>query len=480
MTTRLTLAAALAAAWAVSPAVRAADDPKLAQIRAEIEQLKSSYESRIAALERRLQAAESRGDSPQAVQPASAPTPTVAALAGTAPPAPPATAAPVQSSASAFNPEIALIVGGHYANLSQDPTKYRIQGFIPGGDEIGPGKRSFNLGESELALAANIDPHFLGRVMLAITPDNTISVEEAYVATRGLDHGLTAKGGRFLSGIGYLNAQHAHTWDFVDAPLAYQAMLGGQYRADGVQLKWLAPTDRLVELGAELGNGGAFPGNERNKNGAGAAAVFAHIGDDIGDSASWRAGLSYLQTSATDRTYTDTDRSGTGVTNAFSGNSKLWLIDGIYKWAPDGNATRTSLKLQGEYFFRKEDGTLTYDTQAQSFGTTALAYASAQSGGYLQGVYQFMPGWRAGLRFDLLNAGTPTIGANASGLSADDFSRLAAYRPRRTSLMMDYSPTEFSRIRLQLAEDKTRPEAADRQIFLQYIMSLGAHGAHTF
>ena len=42
-----------------------------------------------------------------------------------------------------------LILGGTWANLSEDPNRYRIQGFIPGGEEIGPGKRSFNLGESE-------------------------------------------------------------------------------------------------------------------------------------------------------------------------------------------------------------------------------------------------------------------------------------------------------------------------------------------
>jgi hypothetical protein len=46
--------------------------------------------------------------------------------------------------------------------------------------------------------------------------------------------------------------------------------------------------------------------------------------------------------------------------------------------------------------------------------------------------------------------------------------------------MFDYSPSEFSRLRLQLAQDKSRPGATDNQIFLQYIMSLGVHGAHTF
>jgi len=46
--------------------------------------------------------------------------------------------------------------------------------------------------------------------------------------------------------------------------------------------------------------------------------------------------------------------------------------------------------------------------------------------------------------------------------------------------MVDWSPSEFSRFRLQLASDHSNPAVTDRQIYLQYIMSLGAHGAHSF
>jgi hypothetical protein len=473
------LAAALAAALGASvcaPATAlAADDKALAQIRAEIKQMKEAYEARIQALEKRLQDAEAKSDA--AGQQA-------AVAAAAAPPAVPGTpAVPVPgspASATAFNPAVALILGGTYTNLSQDPHQYRIQGFIPGGEEIGPGARSFNLGESELTMSANIDTQFAGHLIFSLASDNTVSVEEAVVETQGLSSGLNLKAGRFLSSIGYLNSQHAHAWDFTDAPLAYQAFLGGQYKPEGVQLRWLAPTDRFFELGAEVGNGAAFPGNDRNKNGVGSAAVFAHVGDDIGESASWRAGISYLHTGSSARTYEDIDSLGAGVTNAFDGTSKLWIADGIYKWAPNGNSTHTNLKLQGEYFRRKEDGTLTYDTLAQSQGTANAAYSSAQSGWYLQGVYQFMPAWRVGLRYDKLHSGTPDISLSGSTLTAGDFQRLASYDPKRTSLMFDYSPSEFSRFRLQFAQDKARPEASDHQIFLQYIMSLGVHGAHSF
>lgn len=470
------MTAALAVAFGVPFSAQAADEKELAQIREQIQQLKSNYESRIQALEKRLQEYEAKPEAKSVTSSEAKAVETVpeqnqvqqSALAS----------APVGGAAAAangFNPSIALILGGTYANLSQDPKQYRLQGFLPSGDEVGPGKRNFSLGESELTFSANIDPQFAGQLTFSIDSANSVSVEEAFVQTQGLSNGFNIKGGRFLSSVGYLNSQHSHVWDFVDAPLVYQAFFGGQYKPDGLQFKWLAPTERFLELGLEAGSGSAYPGTDRNKNGVGATTLFAHVGDDIGDSASWRTGLSYLHAGASNRSYNDMDHTGTSVTDAFAGNSSVWIADGIYKWSPNGNPVQTNFKLQGEYFRRKESGSMTYDTQAQSLGTASGSYAAAQSGWYLQGVYQFMPLWRAGLRYDQLYSGSSSL-----ALSASDFQRLAAYNPKRSSVMMDYSPSEFSRFRLQLARDQSRPGATDNEIFLQYIMSLGTHGAHTF
>jgi len=497
---------ALASGVALSaPLAHAADkkeQKELAEIRAEIRQMKQEYEARLKALEGQLQAAQTdaaaakaqlatlagagkgaaeQGGAAAAAQasPAAAPPGAAPAMADayvetpagypTSSAAAPA-AAPIGSAHTAsniFNPDISMILGGTLQNLSQDPNQYRIQGFLPSGGDVGPGKRGFNLGESELTMAANIDPQFSGQLTFSLTGEDTVSVEEAFVQTRELANGMNLKFGRFLSSIGYLNSQHAHTWDFVDAPLVYQAMLGGQYKPDGIQAKWLAPIDQYLELGIEAGNGASFPGNDRNRNGAGSVAVFAHLGDDIGDSSSYRAGLSYLHTAAHQRSYEDA-----GLTNAFTGRSNTLIADAIYKWAPNGNSTVTNFKLQGEYFRRKETGTLDYaiDTGAAASGD----YASNQSGWYLQGVYQFMPNWRVGARYDRLSSGTRDTSLLAN------MPILQAYSPERSSVMFDYSPSEFSRLRLQLARDESRPGVTDNQIFLQYIMSLGTHAAHSF
>jgi hypothetical protein len=463
------LSVAIAAAFALPMTASAADNPELAAIREQIRQMKESYEARLQALEQRLQDAQAAAAEAQnaAIAAQQAATPATAAPEPVAPPAVPA--GRVAQGDNSFNPSISLVLGGSFHNLSQDPSTYRFGGFMPPEGEVGPGSRSFNLGESELTMAANIDPMFAGQLTFALGAENEVEVEEAYVRTRELGGGVNLKAGRFLSGVGYLNGQHSHTWDFVDAPLAYGAFFGGQYKPDGVQARWLAPLNTFLEVGAELGSGRSFPGNDRNKNGFNATSVFAHVGDDIGDSSSWRAGLSYLRTGAAGREYEDG-----GVPNAFSGRSTIWMADAVYKWAPNGNPTQTNFKLQGEYMRRKESGTL-------ASGELLDSYAAAQSGWYLQGVYQFMPNWRAGLRYDRLASGSPAIGLVDSGvLGMDAFPALAAYNPKRSSVMLDWSPSEFSRLRLQFARDEARPNAPDNQVFLQYIMALGAHAGHSF
>ena len=460
------LAVAVIGAAFHSGTALAADDGTA--LRAELDQLKSDYESRIASLEARIAQLESTASAAPA---ASAPDPYAEQAA--AEPAPTA-----RSGATAFNPAMSAILGGSYASLSEDPADYRIAGFLPAGDEIGPGDRSFNLGESEVTLSANIDPYFMGSVTFAMTPEDELEVEEAFFRTLALPSGLTLKGGRFFSGFGYLNEFHAHAWDFVDQPLVYQAFFGGQRAQDGVQLKWLAPTDLFLELGVESGNGDAFPGTRRDANGLNGVTLFAHAGSDIGESLSWRAGLSWLDLRASDRPYEDVDALGNPVENAFTGTSETWIADATLKWTRPGDTRRRSLKLQGEYMRRTEDGELAFDVSGAGL---VGDYRAEQDGWYVQGVYQFQPRWRVGARYDALDSGSPRVGLVTDGvLSPEDFALLAPSSPSRTSLMLDWSPSEFSRLRAQFAWDDARDAATDEQFFLQYIYSLGAHGAHKF
>jgi hypothetical protein len=423
-------------------------DGDLEAIRQEIAQMKAHYEARIAALEARLKQAETRpADGNDAT-----------------------TANSDHDHGRGFNPEVSLILQGQYAKRD-DLAERNITGFLPAGHAHGS-ERGFSVDHTELVLSADIDPTFRGYANIALI-DQSVEVEEAWFQTIGLAEGVSLKGGRFYSGLGYLNERHPHAWDFADAPLMYQALFGERFAHDGLQLKWLAPTETFLEFGLEAGNGNAFPGANSNTSGIGALSSFAKVGGDVGASHSWRAGLAYLSAKPKARTSHWADANGDEVSTTFTGDTKAWIADFVWKWAPQGNPKERNLTLQAEWFQREESGNL----GCAGAGTLCAAdpsdrHTSKQSGWYAQGVYQFMPRWRAGLRYERLDSGTLDFG----GLPLD----APDYNPDKASLMVDWSPSEFSRIRLQFARDRSMQDISENQVTLQYIMSLGAHGAHKF
>ena len=83
------------------------------------------------------------------------------------------------------------------------------------------------------------------------------------------------------------------------------------------------------------------------------------------------------------------------------------------------------------------------------------------------------PRWRVGLRYDQVN------GNKQTGLLAGSTVDTMGTTPGRASAMLEYNTSEFGRFRLQYNRDWSRG-TADHQAFLQYIISIGAHGAHIF
>ena len=188
--------ALLAVASTLALPAAAASDEDLKVLREEVAQMKKSYEQRIEALEQRLAAAESAPVKSQSPQDGAAPA----------------------RAAGGFNPEVSLILQGQYRRMKDVPER-SISGYWPaGGHGHGGDERGLTLDHSELIVSANIDPWYRGMLNVALK-DGEAEVEEAWFQTLGLGNGFTLKGGRFLSGIGYLNEQHAHAWDFADAPL---------------------------------------------------------------------------------------------------------------------------------------------------------------------------------------------------------------------------------------------------------------------
>jgi hypothetical protein len=167
--------AAVAALLGNPPGALAADDTDLQSITGQIEQLKQSN----AELEQRLRHVEST-----------------------------AAQAPVRnniapSNANSFNPAVALILSGTYEQLRQDPA-IPATGFAMNPNDTGY-VHGFSLQESELGLAADIDPQFSGLATISMAADGGIGVENAFVQTSALGSGLNLKFGRFFSGLCYLN-----------------------------------------------------------------------------------------------------------------------------------------------------------------------------------------------------------------------------------------------------------------------------------
>jgi hypothetical protein len=375
-----------------------------------------------------------------------------------------------QVSSNAFNPAISLILNGRYTSYSLDPAGYRLPGFLLA-EEAGLPSEGLSLDETELAISANIDDKFYGSMTASVEQTNgetSGALEEAFFETLALPNGFKIKAGRFLSDIGYLNPIHAHAWDFADAPLAYVAMLDGGYSDNGVQARWVAPTTLFFEAGAELFSGDTFPAaNGADSSGTGAWTMFAHVGGDVGSTSSWRAGLSYQDADANGRVSSLGFDPDAGAT-VFTGSSELTIADFVWKWAKNGNPRDRYYVVQAEYLHRNEDGAIEVTLPV----VFTSDYSGTQSGFYVQGVYQFRPRWRVGLRYDRLDASN-TVDSFVLTPPLND------HTPSRESAMVDFSNSEFSRFRVQYNRDDSRVESDD-QIILQYTMSLGAHGAHRF
>jgi hypothetical protein len=363
----------------------------------------------------------------------------------------PAPAAP--ANANAFNPAISIILNGQYAHHSLEPDDYVRAGF-PLAGEAGPGVQGLSLGESEVSLAASIDEKFFGQLTLAISSENgqdTLGIEEAFVDTTALPAGFTLRAGRFFSDIGYLNSHHAHTDKFSDRPLPYQAFLGGQYGDDGVQVRWVAPTDLFLELGGEVFNGQNYPSGGSANEGAGVTTLFAHVGGDVGVESSWLAGVSMLRS----KTVNGDD--------GFSGDVDLYIVDATWKWAPQGNTKDGGIQLRSEYFLDDRNGQYTDPANP----LLPQDWMGKRRGMYIEGVYRINRTWETGYRYDRLWGGD-------SGPLASSFD------PYRHSAMLTWRNSEFSLVRLQLSRDTPNPVDTDTAVSLQIQTALGAHGAHKF
>ncbi len=430
-----------------------ADSPlDLNAIREEMRELRENYEKRIADLEAKLRSVEEKQTE-------------VASVAKTTPTAVSA-GRQSASNANGFNPSIGIILNGRYGSYSNDNSEFA--GFAIG-EEGERGREGLAVDESELNASANVDDKFSGSITAAVVREDgadNIELEAAFVQTLpgvGFPTGLAAKFGRALWTFGYLNEHHTHADDFADRPLPYRAFLNNAFNDDGMQLAYVLPTDFYSEVGGGIFRGDDFPFGSASGGGINAWSGYARIGGDIGEDQNWRLGGYYLGG--------DVDgRSAAEDAVNFIGDTQLYATDLRYTWAPTGNPRDQELILQAEYLWRTEDGTY----QDAGAMTGAVNFDEGSSGFYAQAVYKFLPQWRVGGRYSQLFAADVPVGLLGSSLDSEDFDPLAL------SLMIDWTNSEFSRFRFQFNQEELSSGDDDSQFILQYIMSLGAHGAHAY
>jgi hypothetical protein len=366
-----------------------------------------------------------------------------------------------------FNPSIGLVFNGVYTQ--HETAEGEIAGFAVG-HEGERGGEGFAIDHTELNFSSTVDDKFFASLTAAIVKHEgktEIELEEAFIQSMpglGLPTGATLKAGRFLATIGYMNEHHTHTDDFTDRPLPYRVFLDGGYNDDGVQVSYVLPTDFYAEVGGGMFRGDDYPFGGSDGEGIDAWSAFARVGGDIGEKQSWRLGGSVLSGKST------TGRESNHEKVSFLGETDLYIADARYTWAPTGNSTSQEFALQGEFFWKTEDG---FYSDTETSASNVLMDDNSQ-GWYLQGTYKFSRNWRFGARYSELEAANVPTGLAGSHLDGD------GYDPKAYSAMFDWTNSEFSRVRFQYNREELAKGQNDDQFMLQYIMSIGAHAAHKY
>jgi hypothetical protein len=351
--------------------------------------------------------------------------------------APPPSPTPIQSMA----PNLSLIL---------DTALAMFRGGKP--DQLGahdPRRAGFNMQQLELHASAAVDPFFRFDANLVFGLFG-VEMEEAYVTSLGLGGGLQARAGQFLTRFGRRNPTHPHSWAFLDQPLVLGKFFGGEgNRGLGAELSWLAPIPWYAELivsateaRGDCCNRSAWGGLDVDLAGADDVAwtfalkQFADLSPDWG----LNLGLS-LQLAP--------NASGAGNRTAIAG-ADLYL-----RWKPVGVSGRRSVDLAVE----------------------VLGRSRSLPGRVLQDWGGF-----AELRW-LIDANWGLAGRHewVSGLSGDPLDPDWTRNRHRTALAADWYPSHFSRLRLQLSEDRAlwRP-APIHGLMLGLEVVTGDHGSHGY
>lgn len=343
-----------------------------------------------------------------------------------------------------LNPDLTLIADFALAAFSDDEHRQT------GGHD--PSENGFNLQQLELELSAPVDPYFRFDANIVFGLEE-VEIEEAFATTLALGSGLQGRAGQFLSRFGRMNATHLHTWNFVDQPFVLGRVFGAEgNRGIGVELSYLTPLPWYLELVVSAAS----------SRGDGAARSFydeEHVIEGVGD-------LLYVGALKQFFPLSDDWSLAFGLSAALGQNANgadrqtlVYGTDAYLKYRPTSGPSALELALQTEWLYRQRD----------------LPGGGLQdAGGYVELVTQVARRYAVGARYEL---GTPSY--DRSWNEADDPLDPEWTEARtRASVAFTFTPSEFSRFRLQGSRD-----AASSEIWAAFLAAefvIGAHGPHGF
>ncbi len=293
-----------------------------------------------------------------------------------------------------------------------------------------PARTGFTFQEVELALQSVVDPYFRGDIFLAFLEEG-VELEEGYFTTLNFIKGFQLRGGKLLLPFGRQNQKHLHLWNFADNALVNKYLLGPEGLSElGIEVSYLLPTPFFLQVQGTLSNG-----DNGTSFGGGRKEDFLYqgrisTGFDLTENLSLLAGFS----------------AALGFNDTGLGNeTNLYGGDLYLRWKP---SSHTSISWQTEYLYRRFQvpGALRTDGGLYSYVN-----------------YQFLKRWSAGLRYDQM--GMP------EGIVTKEY---------KITPVATFDPTEFSRIRLQYAYDKTEAIDAVHSLTAQIQFNFGTHAAHAY
>jgi len=347
-----------------------------------------------------------------------------------------------------------------------------------------PRKNGFTVQNVELSMSGAIDPYLYGEahIIFFIDPiegETVVELEEAFLTTQQLPWGLQVKAGQYFTEFGRLNARHPHQWEWMDQPIINTRLFGPDgMRGTGARIGWLTPLPWYSELlvGVQNGNGetmASFLANdeyyeERPIGGRPFVGQDSNAFNGLAYSLRWENGFDLSRELS----------SIIGASAAFGpnptgsgGDTQVYGVDFTFKWRPVANERGTPYVIsQTEVMYRNFDA----EEADDGAGGTLPASTLEDYGFYSQLLYAWKPRWRAGVRLEYASGSGESVDGSASDPFRDDRYRL--------SPLVEFLPSEFSRIRLQYNYDDAEhlDDGDAHSVWTGFEYLIGSHSAHRY